>query len=137
MTMGSDTIQQNIKARQQADELTQFVRDQVARFTSHGAAIFWESMRDDAAKWLPVLRPLPAEPTKQDPVAEAIAQVERIADLADEVESDEGQDYSESACTTATEIGETIKRTKRVTENQQLALDNIEAGINAWLRREG
>jgi len=42
-------------------------------------------------------------------------------------------DFFESVRTGAVSIGETIEKTRRVSEKQQKALDNWEAGVNRWL----
>jgi hypothetical protein len=69
---------------------------------------------------------------------QALEQSERIVELID----DEVPDWAKNTATNffedirekAVSVGETISRTKRVTEGQQNALDGWERGVRKWIK---
>lgn len=88
-------------------------------------------------------RQLPGDPdsnwNKQDDDQAWKDAVKQAADIVDSIDNapeeiaDKAMDFFESVRTGAVSIGETIEKTRRVSEKQQKALDNWEAGVNRWL----
>lgn len=70
--------------------------------------------------------------TSGDPEA-AIAQAMSIMEMCEEVPS-VGQDFAQSVADRAADIAANIERNMRVTPGQQEALDNMEKGVQGWLR---
>ena len=65
---------------------------------------------------------------------EACEQCERIIEKCDEMPS-RAEDFTESVREKVQGIWGTIEVSEEVTENQQNALDNMEAGLDKWLDR--
>lgn len=69
---------------------------------------------------------------------QALEQSERIVELIDDEvpdwAKDRATDFFEDIREKAVSVGETISRTKRVTESQQNALDGWERGVRKWIK---
>jgi hypothetical protein len=65
-------------------------------------------------------------------VAAALQQCDDIQEKIDEL-PDEGMEFGESVGEKVAGIAETIERTRRVTDAQARALDNMEDGVDRWL----
>lgn len=74
-----------------------------------------------------------SEPEPQDTDWEdAIEQCNRIMEMCNEV-PERGEDFAYSVQQKVQEISETIEESERVTEAQQIALDNMESGVSRWI----
>lgn len=68
----------------------------------------------------------------KSPAAQAVEQCDRITEKCDEVPFD-AIDFADSVREKARSIRSWIESNGRVTDRQQAALDNMEAGIDSWL----
>jgi hypothetical protein len=64
---------------------------------------------------------------------EAIEQCNEICELCEEV-PERGEDFAISVYEKVKDIRDTIEKTNHVTDAQQQALDNMQAGVKAWIR---
>lgn len=67
--------------------------------------------------------------------AEACEQCDRIIELCGDL-PDEAEEFSESVVEKCKSMRDWIEENGRVTDRQQEALDNMEAGANRWLERD-
>lgn len=67
-------------------------------------------------------------------VAAALEQCERIIEACEDL-PERAEDFGMGVMEQTEGIQATIEETKRVTEKQQEALENMEAGVNRWLHR--
>lgn len=99
-----------------------------------GIRYTWEgAMQDDPG--CPRCNPKPIKLTAVDMdkwVRDALKQCQEILYLIDTMPEVGWESYGHSAAETVDGIQETIGRRQSVTEKQQEALDNIQAGVEAW-----
>lgn len=70
-------------------------------------------------------------------VKEALAQADRIYEMCETVagyDRDDAWEFANGVKEQTEGIAKTIEERWDVTENQQIALDNMESGISAWIR---
>lgn len=70
---------------------------------------------------------------KQSDVQSALDQCDEILGMVEDM-PDAGMEYGESVAETVSGIQETIEKFDRVTDAQQRALDNLQDGVERWLR---
>jgi hypothetical protein len=67
---------------------------------------------------------------------EIVGLADSICELIDDAPGDvwdRAYEFFESVQEKAKDIGETVRRTKRATQGQKDALENMESGVNKWL----
>lgn len=142
----SDTERRNINDRRQAEDLHQMIGEVIRNYveslpTDRSRQIFFRMLRDSAVKNLPA-DSSPTHNTSPHPLTipssldcdaeEAIGLVDEIRETADMV-SDAGQDFAQDVLAKAVSIGETIERSGRASAKQVEALENMLAGLQAWI----
>jgi hypothetical protein len=140
-----EVVLRNIDDRKAAEDLHrlagEILRDAIAALPSdRSRQIFFEMLKATAEKNLPAAAPtrntIPhplTEASSLDADAdEAITLVDEIRELADQV-PDRGREFAESVLERAKAIGESIERSGRATEKQLAALENMLAGLEAWV----
>jgi hypothetical protein len=142
------SIEKNVADRKAAQELLTAMLD-VAHADFRAMPIeqrrlFLELLHDGAAEKLN----LPCAKKNQEPeveqspqqkaatpVEEALERLAEIVDLCEQV-PDRGAEFAESVAGGARSMAETIDRTQKVTEEQNRAIQNWDAGVRAWLKDE-
>jgi len=146
-----DHLELNIKARQAGEEVARLLASEVQRFPEivHQQtlmAVVYRWLRDNM-HLMPAAMPQPAEtgsipqpepepapePEFPEDAAEALLQCETLLRMTEDV-PEAGWSFAESVADKVRSISETIEHSKRVTDGQQMALDNMETGVAKWLR---
>lgn len=138
--MNNGSINLNIAVRESGETICKLIDDITGEFQQekHRRIILnaiWKWLKNHPLAKKPEARePNPSPPKmSRDDVEGVLGQCEVIVEMIEDLPP-AGWDFGESVAEKVHGIAETIEETGLVTDGQQNALDNMEAGIEAWMR---
>ncbi len=133
------TIEERCAGTRLAKQVLELIREEYNQLPRDGRLAFAEFLRN---RFFPT--PVDESPQRQpfqnakpqgDPIEEALSQCDTILGMIEDLPM-EADDFGESVGEKVRGIRATIEKRQIVTEPQQIALNNMQSGVENWLHND-